>query len=289
MQILINHIGYEKNGPKEAVIMTADKGLGINTGSLICAKTHEVRGNYKIEEETRVANWHKGYFSTLDFSQFTQGGEFYLRVGSCVSPVFELGEGVLMRRTLSDLIHYFKSQRCSGAFDQKDREVSLYGSDLKVDVHGGWYDASGDVSKYLSHLSYANYLNPQQTPLVVWNMLRGLSLVGDNPSLHDFTRTRLLDEALYGADFLVRMQDDSGFFYTTVFDKWSKETGQREICSYATQNGDKSPDYQAGFRQGGGLAIAALARASMRENHGEFTQGEYLRRAEKGYQAPKGA
>jgi len=26
----------------------------------------------------------------------------------------------------------------------------------RVDVHGGWYDASGDRSKYLSHLSYAN-------------------------------------------------------------------------------------------------------------------------------------
>ena len=45
-----------------------------------------------------------------------------------------------------------------------------------MDVHGGWYDASGDVSKYLSHLSYANYLNPQQTPLAVWGLLEAADL-----------------------------------------------------------------------------------------------------------------
>ena len=47
------------------------------------------------------------------------------------------------------------------------------------------------------------------------------------------------------------MQAPEGFFYTTVFDKWSKDEHQREICSYATQKGLKSADYQAGFRQGG--------------------------------------
>ncbi|MCV5754657.1 hypothetical protein OFN51_38255, partial [Escherichia coli] len=50
-----------------------------------------------------------------------------------------------------------------------------------------------------------------------------------------FTRTRLIEEALFGADFLVRMQNEKGFFYMTVFDKWSKDTAQREICAYETQ------------------------------------------------------
>ncbi|MCV5333112.1 glycoside hydrolase family 9 protein, partial [Escherichia coli] len=88
-----------------------------------------------------------------------------------------------------------------------------------ADVHGGWYDASGDVSKYLSHLSYANYLNPQQTPMVVWNILKGLSLLEGSEDIAAFTRTRLIEEALFGADFLVRMQNEKGFFYMTVFDK----------------------------------------------------------------------
>ncbi len=77
---------------------------------------------------------------------------------------FTIGQDLLASRCLSDLIHYFKGQRASGAFDRADRSARLFGSDQRKDVHGGWYDASGDVSKYLSHLSYANYLNPQQTP-----------------------------------------------------------------------------------------------------------------------------
>ncbi len=47
--------------------------------------------------------------------------------------------------------------------------------------------------------------------------------------------TRLIEEALFGADFLVRMQDAAGYFYMTVFDKWSKDINQRDICAYATQ------------------------------------------------------
>src|SRR5690606_3530595 len=34
--------------------------------------------------------------------------------------------------------------------------------------------------------------------------------------------------------------------------------------------------YQASFRAGGGVAIAALARASRESEHGDFTSAEYL-------------
>ncbi len=79
------------------------------------------------------------------------------------------------------------------------------------------------------------------------------------------------------------MQDPKGFFYMTVFDKWSKDVNQREICAYETQDGLKKDDYQAGFRQGGGIAIAALASASRLDVSGEFSQDYYLQAAEKGY------
>jgi len=132
-------------------------------------------------------------------------------------------------------------------------------------------------------LSYANYLNPQQTPMVVWNILKGLSLLEGNDKLAKFTATRLLEEALFGADFLVRMQNEKGFFYMTVFDKWSKDTAQREICAYETQLGHKFDDYQAGYRQGAGVCIAALAAAARLDVHGEFDQQKYRNAAENGY------
>ncbi|EKZ9008618.1 glycoside hydrolase family 9 protein [Vibrio alginolyticus] len=283
MLLLTNHIGYERLGPKKAIIQTEQPHLSSYTAQLICAASEQTVATFAVEEQGKVANWHQGYFYLIDFSSFTTSGDYFLQVEDTRSSSFIVGEHILLDQTLSDVIHYFKSQRCGGIFDQQDRQLPVLNSNKKVDVHGGWYDASGDVSKYLSHLSYANYLNPQQTPMVVWNILKGVSLLEGSEDIAAFTRTRLIEEALFGADFLVRMQNEKGFFYMTVFDKWSKDTAQREICAYETQLGHKFDDYQAGFRQGGGVAIAALAAASRLSVHGEYDQQKYRNAAENGY------
>ncbi|EPA8592940.1 glycoside hydrolase family 9 protein [Vibrio parahaemolyticus] len=283
MLLLTNHIGYERLGPKKAIIQTEQPHLSSYTAQLICATSEQTVATFAVEEQGKVANWHQGYFYLIDFSSFTDSGDYFLQVEDSRSSYFTVGEHILLNQTLSDVIHYFKSQRCGGVFDQQDRQVPVLNTNQTVDVHGGWYDASGDVSKYLSHLSYANYLNPQQTPMVVWNILKGLSLLEGSEDIAAFTRTRLIEEALFGADFLVRMQNEKGFFYMTVFDKWSKDTAQREICAYETQLGHKFDDYQAGFRQGGGVAIAALAAASRLGVHGEYDQQKYRNAAENGY------
>ncbi|ELB2271761.1 glycoside hydrolase family 9 protein [Vibrio parahaemolyticus] len=283
MLLLTNHIGYERLGPKKAIILTEQPHLSSYTAQLICATSEQTVATFAVEEQGKVANWNQGYFYLIDFSSFTDSGDYFLQVEDSRSSYFTVGEHILLNQTLSDVIHYFKSQRCGGVFDQQDRQVPVLNANQTVDVHGGWYDASGDVSKYLSHLSYANYLNPQQTPMVVWNILKGLSLLEGSEDIAAFTRTRLIEEALFGADFLVRMQNEKGFFYMTVFDKWSKDTAQREICAYETQLGHKFDDYQAGFRQGGGVAIAALAAASRLGVHGEYDQQKYRNAAENGY------
>ncbi|MFH4859015.1 glycoside hydrolase family 9 protein [Vibrio diabolicus] len=283
MLLLTNHIGYEHLGPKKAIVQTEQPHLSSYTAQLICATTEQTVATFAVEEQGKVANWHQGYFYLIDFSPFTDSGDYFLQVEDTRSSSFTIGEHILLDQTLSDVIHYFKSQRCGGIFDQQDLQVPVLNANQTVDVHGGWYDASGDVSKYLSHLSYANYLNPQQTPMVVWNILKGLSLLEGSEDIAAFTRTRLIEEALFGADFLVRMQNEKGFFYMTVFDKWSKDTAQREICAYETQLGHKFDDYQAGFRQGGGVAIAALAAASRLGVHGEYDQQKYRNAAENGY------
>lgn len=284
MQLLINHIGYETLGPKQAVILSQSSDLPANFAQIICSYSHKTVAQLNIEQHGKVANWHHGYFHRIDFSEFDDEGRYYLQVEDIQSEAFVIAQGLLMQNTFSDVLHYFKSQRCGGIFDKQDKSVPLLGTQTTADVHGGWYDASGDVSKYLSHLSYANYLNPQQTPIVVWNMFKGLALLDHLSEFAAFSRTRLKEEALFGADFLVRMQHSEGFFYMTVFDQWSKEIKQREICAYETQQGYKSNDYQAAFRQGGGVAIAALAAAARSDIDGEYSREQYLSAAEKGYQ-----
>jgi hypothetical protein len=67
--------------------------------------------------------------------------------------------------TASAVLDYFHQNRYT---NPADKHIRVFDSQRYVDVWGGWKDAGGDKGKYLSHLSYANYFNPQQTAMVVW-------------------------------------------------------------------------------------------------------------------------
>ena len=288
MELLINQVGYECDGHKIALLQTA---AGVEISGLVrLRRLHDDRLLLEVPLQAagQVPGWQGRAYWRADFSAFKEPGHYRLEAitaqGIVRSTRFAIGQDLLTSRCLSDVIHYFKGQRASGAFDRADRSARLFGTDQHKDVHGGWFDASGDMSKYLSHLSYANYLNPQQTPLVVWSLLKSRALLATRHDIDGLNLCkRLSDEGLHGADFLCRMQDESGFFYMTLFDKWSKDPEQRELCAYATQQGLKSDHWQAGFRQGGGMAIAALARAAREQTGGDFDTSHYAEAARRGY------
>ncbi|MEO5687704.1 MAG: glycoside hydrolase family 9 protein [Burkholderiaceae bacterium] len=284
MQVLLNHVGFAPASPKLATLQH-NQPLEVQAFSVVDLRTRAVVHSGMTTPTASVAGWQGRHFAQAEFTRVTAPGRYAVMLDATWPPVqsqpFEIADGLFGSQMLSDLVHYFKGQRCTGLFDAADRRAPLLDTREPRDVHGGWYDASGDCSKYLSHLSYANFMNPQQTPLVTWTLLAGRDRI---PAQSKWLDERIVDEALHGADFLVRMQAPEGFFYTTVFDKWSKDEHQREICSYATQQGIKSADYQAGFRQGGGMAIAALARASGAHRDGEFTREDYLERAMLGFE-----
>jgi len=248
---------------------------------------------FKLEKEEIVPGWKNRKFCVVNF-QAPEGGPYNLESDSgdkhCVSAPFYIGSDVVASTVTTDILSGFTAGRSIGITDSQDRNIPFFGERKStVDVHGGWYDASGDTSKYLSHLSYANYMNPQQTPLVVWSLLDSWEHLKES-SFDMGPRLSLLflEEAAWGADFLKRMQDPEGYFYTTVFDIWTKDLDKRQICSFRTQAGVLSDDYQAGYRQGGGMAVAALARSSRILNDSvtescEFSPSDYFQAALKGW------
>ena len=284
MQVLLNHVGYAPAAAKRATLQSP-RAIEPQAFSVVDLRTRAVVHAGVTRPVPPVAGWQGRHFAHADFDALATPGRYAVMLDGTWPPVqsqpFEIGDHLFGSQMLSDIVHYFKGQRCTGLFDAADRRAPLLDTREPRDVHGGWYDASGDCSKYLSHLSYANFMNPQQTPLVTWTLLAGRDQL---PPQSKWLDERIVDEALHGADFLVRMQAPEGFFYTTVFDKWSKDEHQREICSYATQKGIKSADYQAGFRQGGGMAVAALARAAGAHRDGEFARGQYLEAAIRGFE-----
>ncbi len=287
-KIFINHLGYHPQASKKLVIESQQP----LTEFQVCNQHSDIVYTGELVNTGPVDQWQNWLFWQGDFSAVCQPGQYQIvlptKTESIQSPLFTIQANLLPELGLTDLLFYFKSQRSSGAFDHADRTVPFVGNRTdRVDVHGGWYDASGDTSKYLSHLSYTNYMNPQQTPLVVWAMLQALAWVKDSP--HERLQSlasRLQEEALFGADFLMRMQAPAGYFYMVVFDQWTKELDQREICAFETRAGHKYDDYQAGYRQGGGITIAALARASILAtagNFSDFSATAYLQAAETGF------
>ncbi|MBN1501567.1 MAG: glycoside hydrolase family 9 protein [Spirochaetes bacterium] len=283
MKIFHNHLGYNLNSAKKAIINSPN--LPENLNFQIKSVSGETKYTGAITFSGKVDQWKDFNFHVLDFSSLCEEGLYYIEVNhdnkSVRSDKFKICANLIRNQLLPDIATYFKAQRSSGRFDKTDYSIPFFGKRKgKRDVHGGWYDASGDMSKYLSHLSYANFMNPQHIPMSIWNFLES----AENSKNETALKNRMIDEAVYGADFLVRMQDNSGYFYQTVFDGWSKDLTRRMICSYSTQKGILSEKYQAGFRQGGGTAIAALARVSaLKETFGDYSSKTYYSAAEKGF------
>jgi hypothetical protein len=286
-KLLINHTGYQTNGIKKVVLQTNSN--KIPTTFEILNTQNEVVFKGEFSKGGQIDNWHTGNAYAGDFSTFTENGTFHITTSfdgeNVTSETFYIDNTTLTDKSLTLLIDGFESQHVVDEFDTKDGEMTFFGDRTDtIDVKGGWYDASGDRGKYLTHLCYSNYFNPQQTPMIVWNLLESINQYQQNSkTIDEFLKLRMIDEAVYGADFLMRMQDPKGYFYTNVFDNWSWDPEKREICAYEGQDGIKTDEYQAGFREGGGIAIAALARASKETSGGDFTSKQYLEAAKKGF------
>lgn len=69
----------------------------------------------------------------------------------------------------------------------------------------------------------------------------------------------------------------------TVFDGWSGDLEARRICAFEGQQGEMTASWQAAFREGGGMSIAALARVSAWSLAGSFEASQYLAGAEKAF------
>ncbi|GAB4022480.1 glycoside hydrolase family 9 protein [Spirosoma koreense] len=306
INVLTNQVGYEQTKPKRAVVMT-DRQVSISTFQLINTATGKVAYSGKPVFSGPVSKWKNWVFWTIDFSPYTTEGTYQVQVASGGKNVssypFAIGKNVLEQYTLSDVIYYFKGQRSSGLLDKADRKLVLAGrpSDT-LDVHGGWYDATGDYGKHLSHLTFSSYFNPQQISLTAYSLLKSYAQLTKRKGtdFRQFNR-RLLDEAMFGADYLVRVQAKDGSFYRSVKapgpgklpkdrviqaeDKAYriKQSKDQTLASAADETNWRR--YQVSYRSGGGMAIAALAMAATYapEQTGDYSVAEYLKAAENAF------
>jgi Glycosyl hydrolase family 9/Cellulase N-terminal ig-like domain len=298
-KILVDQVGYETASTKQALILAGPEDR-LNEFSLIDAATGKAVLTAELKPAGKINAW-DGTYLTADFSSVRAKGHYVLKVGEASSCAFAIEDDLLERETLSNVVYYFKGQRSSGLNDVADRHLKLPDGSGDVDVHGGWYDATGDYGIHLSHQNPTSYFNPQQVPLVAWSLLSSYSLLearhDDNFTEYD---KRLLDEGIFGADYLVRLKRPDGSFFESITapgkEKLAKnrEIGNPNWKTQIKKNASDSTEnihaaegryaYESSFRAGGGMAIAALALASTMPVDGDFTRKTYLKAAEEAFQ-----
>lgn len=308
MRIFVNQIGYRPGDPKRAVLNTAGR-VDFRTFRLIDEATGETVYQGPLCEAGEVARWDRGYFYTLDFSDFTRLGEYHLCAGDACSFPFEIGTCILDFEMMMNTVYYFRGQRDVGEWEAQDKNVMFQDQrPERIDASGGWFDATGDYGIHLSHLTHSTYYTPQQTSLSAYVFYKAHDITN-----RWFVRQRqseigvpkeffghLLTEGAYGADHLMRRAAPSGSFYRSIR-RGMREFGPAdrtrhigyELRRSSAQFGNAftageeivtDEFYEVAFRMGGGFAIAALAIAARHPYPSQqFSCEEYLAQAIRSY------
>lgn len=281
----VNQVALERTGPKAAIVEYSGAG---SAGTFKVLKDGAAIQTGALDPLPSFTEWSAGkkYFKA-DFSALATNGSYRIEatVGDAQarSPAFAVADNATFATTVAAVLDYYRANRHT---KPADKRIRVFDTQRYVDVWGGWKDAGGDNGKYLSHLSYANFFNPQQTAMVVWTLA-----ASHDSALPHYRKagleTRVTEEALWGADYLHRLLDPAGYFYMTVFDRWASPGAERMVVGYVGIDGVYTKDYQAAFREGGGVAIAGLARASRLSKatgiQGQFSAAQYLQDAERAF------
>lgn len=307
-RILVNHVGYNTNGPKHAIVQSTTMN-SVGTCTLRTYPNKKVVQELDTTHASTVTGWHNWRFWQLRFSQFNKTGQYIIQCStglhdtpaSFSSFPFRIQNNALARHTLQPVISYFKASRVAGAMNKADSHIKVKGQPdhAPIDARGGWYDATGDYGVHFSQLDYTSYFNTQQVPLVAFALARSYELYSaQHNSNFDQTNRRLLAGATFGADFLVRMHVNGGSFYETISAPGpEKKAEDRRIAPVMTRFGIKKSStdeqfrvhvgdnatYEVSFRSGGGFSIAALAIAARLPWSGHFDKKTYLNVAENAF------
>lgn len=209
LAVLVNQAGFDTDRTKSLVVqirdpqearpgkfhLLDDSGRTVFSGGL----RHQGRGHPGTPSDWGAAYW------VGDFTRFTRAGRYRARVEIGAQKVesfaFRIEQQLLFRQTIEAAVGFFRWQRCGAELPGLHKACHLDDGRLPAELGGGhrnltggWHDA-GDYNKYI--------LNGG-TPLAVY----ALSLLHRDSAvrLSEETRRAIIEEARWGADFLLRMR-----------------------------------------------------------------------------------
>ena len=139
----------------------------------------------------------------LDFSAVTEPGEYRVQVGEMISPAFPVSEDI-WEPSLWKTVNFIFCERCGypvpGVHMSCHRDICAHHKGVSWLMNGGWHDA-GDVSQQLV-----------QTAEVTQALLEMAAALEPESEL----RVRLLEEAQWGLDYVLKSRYGDGYRATSV-------------------------------------------------------------------------
>lgn len=192
--IVLSTAGYFCEGKKEAVAnLTAEQ------FQLCDAESEEVIYTGCVQN---VKN-ERGSFQVLDFTQTEREGLYFLQAGEVKSPVFPIAENPC-EEAVWKTINFVYNLRCGTYVPGRHNACHLDSwavhNGEKISFAGGWHDA-GDLSQQVA-----------QTGEMAHAFLEAAERYRHNSIL----RNRLLEEAQWGLEFVLRTRFGDGFRATSA-------------------------------------------------------------------------
>ena len=204
MNILINQLGYTPEMQKIAVLRgqladrmdVVDEAGQVVLTLPVAAPAADIWGDLVVQ---------------ADFSALTAPGTYTLRCGEESSHPFPVADAPYAK-CLTALVDMFYYQRCGDDLDERAGVFAhpachtglarVYGTEERMDVHGGWHDA-GDFGRYIVPAAKA-----AADLLLAWQW---------NPAAFEHPGlTPLLEETRWELEWMLRMQREDGGVYHKV-------------------------------------------------------------------------
>jgi hypothetical protein len=195
-RIAFSHSGYERGGSKSALAST----LAATDFELVRVNGNAL-GEVLLRRPIERVQTRLGGFQRLDFSSVSTPGSYVLRAGSVVTRPFRIDDDV-WTETIWKVLNFFYAERCGfdvpGSHGVDHLDWFATHGDQRITMSGGWHDA-GDLSQGLINTGEATY--------AMFALAERLRALGGDPALV----ARLLEEANWGLDWVMRVRFDGGY------------------------------------------------------------------------------
>ncbi|NLO85791.1 MAG: glycoside hydrolase [Clostridiales bacterium] len=227
--------GYWPQGVKTALANTEQKRFSVLN----------LQGEAVYAGDIKQVQGVQGDFAVLDFSPLVQEGEYRLHFGQYTSGTFRIDHSIA-ESTVWKLINFLYCERCGHPVAQKHGvchgDILAAHNGVTIAYQGGWHDAA-DVSQQTI-----------QTAEIAEAILEvAQASKGKNALLY----ARLLEEAAWGIDFVLRMRFGDGYRATgATIRRWTDgQCGNMDDCEARVHNRSFDNFVMAGVEAVAGMAF----------------------------------